>query len=137
MNRSMAYSYILREWKEASVLSTAALDCSSSGTVMAAGRLTDLRCCFLNTGSGSLYRFPSFPLTNAEGAHTIAVVRVCHYRKMRAGTVDANLPYHSLSRPKDGCKNNASAKRWCIALRAQSQESISSPYISHIPGCPM
>ena len=68
MNLSMAYSYIRRECAEASVLSTAALDCSNSGMVRAAERLMDLRCCFEDMGSGPFNRLPSFLLTGAKCA---------------------------------------------------------------------
>ena len=55
--------FIRRECEEASVLSTAALDCSNSGMVSVAERLTGLRCCCMDIGSGPFNRLPSFLLT--------------------------------------------------------------------------
>jgi len=66
MNFSIAYSYIRRECEEASALSTAALDCSNSGMVSAAERLTDLRCCCMDIGNGPFNRLPSSLLTDAQ-----------------------------------------------------------------------
>src|ERR1035437_654722 len=46
MNRSMAYLWPRRDWAEASVLSTAARDCSNSGIVRSARRaLANIKCC--------------------------------------------------------------------------------------------
>src|ERR1039458_6314103 len=46
MNRSMACWWLRRDWAEASVLSTAARDCSNSGIVRLARRaLANIKCC--------------------------------------------------------------------------------------------
>jgi hypothetical protein len=80
MKVAMAYSYIRRECPEASVLSTAALDCCNSGMLGAAERLTELRCCFLDIGSGSFNSPLSILLTETWLTRTIPVGTAFPYR---------------------------------------------------------
>ena len=54
-------------------MSTAVLDCCNSGMVRAAERLTELRCCFVDIGSGSFSRFLSFLLTEILLTRTSSV----------------------------------------------------------------
>lgn len=68
MNRSMAYWWLRRDWAEASVLSTAARDCSNSAIVRSARRaLANIECCHVFSLYAATYVFgdsgasPSFP----------------------------------------------------------------------------
>jgi hypothetical protein len=85
-----------RECADASVLSTADLDCSSSGTVRTAERLTDMGCCFSNIRSGSFNRLLSIPLVQADRARTFPGRNQTSSVRMSAMKVDAKVLYRSL-----------------------------------------
>ena len=68
MNRSMAYWWPRRDLAEASVLSTAARDCSNSGIMRSSRRaLANIKCCHVFSFYAATYDFgnsgasPSFP----------------------------------------------------------------------------
>src|ERR1035441_1191167 len=57
MNRSMACWWLRGDWAEASVLSTAARDCSNSGIVRLARRaLANIKCCHALSFYAATYR---------------------------------------------------------------------------------
>src|ERR1035437_8964898 len=68
MSRSTAYWWLRRDWAEASVLSTAARDCSNAGIVRSARRaLANIKCCHVFSFYAATCVFwgfrskPSFP----------------------------------------------------------------------------